>query len=115
MIDRSEPGSASRCPASFGNQQLGSASPLLSAAPRSRVGGGLRENHQSLKTSLTFSPACFRSPCLVGLPLGLQFLVIRGPAEPFLGLPLEVLGLVLGLSSTPTGISSLVKRSCPAS
>ena len=32
-------------------QQLGSASPLLSAAPRSRVGGGLRENHQSLKTS----------------------------------------------------------------
>src|SRR5829696_5599585 len=34
---------------------------------------------------------------LVALALGLQLLVIGGPAESFFGLPLELLGLVLGL------------------
>src|SRR5215217_6332445 len=34
---------------------------------------------------------------LVGPTLGLQLVVIGGPAEPFFGLPLDLLGLVLGL------------------
>src|SRR5215217_5831415 len=43
---------------------------------------------------------------LVGPTLGLQLLVIGGPAEPLLGLPLDLLGLVLGLVIDAHGLAS---------
>src|SRR5829696_9652124 len=43
---------------------------------------------------------------LVGPTLGLQLLVIGGPAEPLFGLPLELLGLVLGLVIDAHGLAS---------
>src|SRR5215213_10139655 len=43
---------------------------------------------------------------LVALALGLQFLVIGGPAEPLFGLPLDLLGLVLGLVIDAHGLVS---------
>src|SRR5215207_6409912 len=43
---------------------------------------------------------------LVGPTLGLQFLVIGGPAEPLFGLPLTSWALFLALSSTPMGLVS---------
>src|SRR5215210_6677668 len=52
---------------------------------------------------------------LVGPTLGLRFLVIGGPAEPFLGLPLDLLGLVLGLVIDAHGPRLLVEWSPPAS
>src|SRR5215204_929429 len=50
---------------------------------------------------------------LVGLPFDLQFVVIGGPAEPFFGLPLELLGLVLGLVINSHG-SILPRRAVPS-
>src|SRR5215216_6981649 len=50
---------------------------------------------------------------LVGLPLDLQFVVIGGPAESFFGLPLELLGLVLGLVINSHG-SILPRRAVPS-
>src|SRR5215218_7127042 len=52
---------------------------------------------------------------LVGPTLGLQLLVIGGPAEPLLGLPLDLLGLVLGLVIDAHGPRLLVEWSPPAS
>src|SRR5215203_1976326 len=51
---------------------------------------------------------------LVGLPFDLQFVVIGGPAESFFGLPLELLGLVLGLVVNAHGprLLSRVVTSC---
>src|SRR5215211_4693209 len=43
---------------------------------------------------------------LVGPTLGLQFLVIGGPAEPSLACPLTSWALFLALSSTPMGLAS---------
>src|SRR5829696_4877516 len=50
---------------------------------------------------------------LVGPTLGLQFLVIGGPAELLFGLPLELLGLVLGLVINSHG-SILPRRAVPS-
>src|SRR5512133_183960 len=52
---------------------------------------------------------------LVGPTLGLQFLVIGGPAEPLFGLPLDLLGLVLGLVIGAHGPRLLVGWFLPAS
>src|SRR5215211_9302616 len=52
---------------------------------------------------------------LVALALGLQLLVIGGPAEPLFGLPLDLLGLVLGLVINTHGPRLLVEWSPPAS
>src|SRR5512133_3056605 len=46
---------------------------------------------------------------LVGPTLGLQFLVIGCPAEPLFGLPLDLLGLVLGLVINAHGPRLLVE------
>src|SRR5215213_11177960 len=51
---------------------------------------------------------------LVGPTLGLQFLVISCPAEPLFGLPLDLLGLVLGLVIDAHGPRLLVEWSPPA-
>src|SRR5215213_3161355 len=50
---------------------------------------------------------------LAGSTLGLQFLVIGGPAEPLFGLPLDLLGLVLGLVINSHG-SILPRRAVPS-
>src|SRR5215212_6244018 len=52
---------------------------------------------------------------LVALALGLQLLVIGGPAELLFGLPLDLLGLVLGLVIDAHLPRLLVEWSPPAS
>src|SRR5215203_5110211 len=81
-------------------------------APADYPGG----NSQSLKASLTCSPACFRSLLAWSVcPSTCSSSSSVARPSPSLACPLSSSALFLALSSTPMGLASLVQPSRPAS